>query len=115
MERARRLRKGSEFDHVYAKGTVISGPLLVVRHLDNGGLPARWGFAVGKRIAKKAVVRNRVRRRLREGARTLCVADGADIVVTARAKALDAGYSDLRASLERQLGRAGLLCASESP
>ena len=36
MERARRLRKGIEFDTVYQKGTVVSGPLLVVRHMANG-------------------------------------------------------------------------------
>ncbi|MEX1102758.1 MAG: ribonuclease P protein component [Dehalococcoidia bacterium] len=109
MERARRLRKGSEFDTVYQKGTVVSGPLLVVRHLPGGEGPTRWGFAVGKRISKKAVERNLIRRRLREGARVLEVAPGHDIVVTARARALGAPYGELRAALSAILQRAGLL------
>jgi ribonuclease P protein component len=109
VERARRLRKGSEFDTVYQKGTVVSGPLLVVRHLKAHEAPARWGFAVGKRISKKAVERNRVRRRLREGARQLAVADGHDIVVTARARALDGSFAELQEGLRAALKRAGLL------
>jgi ribonuclease P protein component len=109
VERARRLRKGTEFDTVYQKGTVVSGPLLVLRCLETGGEAPRWGFAVGKRIARKATDRNRVRRRLREAARTLQVRPGYDIVVTARLPAIDASYGSLRAALEKALVRAGLL------
>lgn len=119
MERARRLRKGPEFDRVYSEGTVVGGPFFVVRHLANDGRAARWGFAVGKRLAKKAVVRNRLRRRMREAARKLDVRNGSDIVVTARAKALDAPYGGIAAALEKHLRRAGLLedgqCAERTP
>lgn len=108
MKRAGRLPGGSAFDSVYAKGTVTSGPLLVVRTHPNGTGGARWGFAVGKRMAKKAVVRNRLRRQLREAARSLRVAGGFDIVVTARPRALEVGYSELRAGLAATMRRAGL-------
>jgi len=109
VERARRLRKGREFDELYEQGTVVSGPLLVLRYRANGGPLTRWGFAVGRRTARKAVERNRVRRRLREAARTLPVAEGYDIVVTARGGAVSASYWELRAALEGLLRRAGLL------
>lgn len=109
MERARRLRKGSEFDTVYQKGTVVSGPLLVLRHTPRPGEQGRWGFAVGKRISRKAVERNLVRRRLREGARVLPVAPGHDVVVTARARALGATFDELQTALRALLERAGLL------
>lgn len=109
MERARRLRKGAEFDTVYQKGTVVSGPLLVLRVFPNEDGPTRWGFAVGKRISKRSVVRNRIRRRLREAARLLPVADGYDVVVTARQRALDASFQDLQSALERAVKRAGIL------
>lgn len=109
LERAHRLRKGSEFDTVYRKGTVVGGPLLVIRHLPNELGHARWGFAVGKRLAKQAVVRNRVRRRLREAARALEGVGGADIVVTARPGALEASYTDLMRALAKALRKAGLM------
>ncbi len=116
MERARRLRKGKEFDTVYKKGTVISGPLLVLRvHTREKGDLARWGFAVGKRISKKAVARNLIKRRLREAARVLPVRGGCDIVVTARNGTLDASFAQLQAALEQSLRRANLLPDLDPP
>lgn len=109
MKRAQRLRKGREFDAAYAKGTVYSGPLLVVRSLPNGLETTRWGFAVGKRLVKRAAARNRLRRRLRELARALPVRPGYDVVVTARAGCAEADAAGLRAALVGVLRRAGLL------
>ena len=111
-ERDRRLRKGREFDTVYREGFVTSGPLLVVRHLPNELGVSRWGFAVGKRLAKKATDRNRIRRRLRECMRSLPVREGFDLIVTARGRALEASFGEFRVEMERVLRRAGLLEAS---
>lgn len=106
MERSWRLRKGLEFDTAYEKGTVTNGPLLVVRALPNGVGHPRWGYAVGKRMAKSAVVRNRTRRRLREAAAAVGDVGGWDLVVTARARALDAGWAELSGAVRRQVRRA---------
>lgn len=109
MKRAERLRKGREFDTAYAKGTVVSGPLLVVRVLPNSLDRTRWGFAVGKRLAKHATLRNRTRRRLREIARTLPVASGYDVIVTARNGCPEASSERIRKALVAVLTRAGVL------
>jgi ribonuclease P protein component len=109
MKRAQRLRKGREFDAAYAKGTVYPGPLLVVRVMPNGLETTRWGFAVGKRLVKQAAHRNRLRRRLRELARTLPVRLGFDVVVTARAGCAESDAARLRAALVGALRRAALL------
>jgi len=108
VQRAYRLRKGPEFDSVYAKGTVVGGPLLVLRHLPNDLGHPRWGFAVGKRLAKQAVKRNRTRRKLREVARLLAIDASADFVVTARKEAMVATAHQLREALTRSLKRAGV-------
>ena len=91
-----RLRKGREFDRVYAEGTVVGGPLFVVRLAANQLSEARWGFAVGKKLAPKSVVRNRVRRRLREAARESGFPGGRDYIVTARPRLLEASFQDVR-------------------
>lgn len=109
MKRAERLRKGREFDTAYSKGTVVSGPLLVVRVLPNALEYTRWGFAVGKRLAKHATDRNRTRRRLREIARTLPVRPGYDLIVTARNGAPAATSNRLKVALSSVLAKAGLL------
>jgi ribonuclease P protein component len=109
VERSQRLRKGEEFDTAYREGTVTGGPLLVVRQRANDLGTVRWGFAVGKRLAKQAVTRNLVKRRLREAARGLPVPGGHDVIVTARQGAVEASYAELRRALEQGLVRAGLL------
>jgi ribonuclease P protein component len=109
VERAERLRKGNEFDTVYSKGTVVGGPLLVVRHLPNDAGVTRWGFAVGKRLSKRATDRNRTKRRLRASAETLNMILSIDIVVTARKGAIEARYEDLSRALAHTLTKAGLV------
>ena len=108
MRRENRLRKGAEFDTVYSEGTVVSGPLVVLRYVANECGHPRWGFAVGKRLAKQAVVRNRTKRRLRELARILEGMGAFDIILTARAGALDASDTDLRLALQRAVRKAGI-------
>jgi len=74
----------------------------------NGLGEARWGFAVGKKLAKRAVVRNRVKRRFKELAREMDVRDGVDLVVTARGGALACSYSEMRERMSNLLARAGV-------
>jgi len=99
------LRKGREFDGVYSEGIVIGGPLFVVRAKRSDERGARWGFAVGKKLAPRAVVRNRVRRRLREAVRSVDVPRGMDVVLTARPRAIEAPFQLLQAELRRSLAK----------
>ncbi|MEP6871610.1 MAG: ribonuclease P protein component [Anaerolineaceae bacterium] len=109
MERARRLRKGTEFDTAYSKGTVVGSSLFAIRYVHNGSTQTRWGFAVGKRIARKAVDRNRAKRRIREIARGLSVIQGVDLIVVARTPSLVATAPELFEGLRSVLRRARLL------
>ncbi|MBI2767285.1 MAG: ribonuclease P protein component [Chloroflexi bacterium] len=109
MAARRSLRKGEEFDTAYRQGTVVSGPLLVIRHRQTGSGDVRWGFAVGKRLAKRAVDRNRVKRRLVDIFRRIAIVPGTDIVVVARAGSVEASYAELQRCLEAGLRRAGVV------
>ena len=71
-------------------------------------------FLVGKRMGK-AVVRNRLRRRLREAARLADAKAGWDILFIARRDASGADYHQLKQATENLLGRAGLLSARRAP
>jgi ribonuclease P protein component len=68
------------------------------------------GFSVSKRVGG-SVVRNLVKRRLRESIRRDLsrLAPGWDIVITARPAAANATYDELRGELTRLLTRAKLL------
>jgi len=108
MRREERLTKRKDFETVYKKGRSWANNLLVLRALPNEVGASRYGFAVGKRLGG-AVVRNRVKRRLREGARLTPVRDGWDIVLIARQHAVDTDYHTLKRAMEELLARAQLL------
>jgi ribonuclease P protein component len=76
--------------------------------LPNGLEMSRFGLVVSRRIGK-AVVRNRVKRRLREITRQVPVQSGWDIIVIARVPAATANYADLGKSVRKLLLRAGLI------
>lgn len=69
---------------------------------------SRFGFAVGRRVGN-AVVRNKLRRRLREIARRARVRTGWDLVLIARRNAASADSRDLSRSMAALLNRAGIL------
>jgi ribonuclease P protein component len=104
-----RLRGSRQFSDVFAHGRrfALGHVVLVVRHTDGG---VRWGIVVGKRVGA-AVVRNRVRRRLREICRTVdaAVRGSADIVVIAQPSAAAADYGALLGAVAAALGRSKLV------
>jgi ribonuclease P protein component len=106
-----RLRKGREFDSVYNEGTVIGGPLFVLRGRPNGDDVVRWGFAVGKKLLPGAVGRNRQRRRLRAAAQRVDVLDGWDVVLTARPRLLEASFAEISGELRRMAAK---LCEAKA-
>lgn len=108
MQRERRLRRRKDFAAAYRKGRVYGNQLLVLRVVSHGGDVTRFGFVTGKAVGG-AVIRNRVKRRLRAAAMSLDAAPGADLVVGARRTAAEASYHALHKSLAALMGRAGVL------
>ena len=114
MQPANRLRSKGDFERVRRSGARVSTPHFVLYHFareaPNDSEPRpRVGFAVGRRIGG-AVVRNRVRRLLREAVRPLIPRlAAADIVIVARPPATGVGGAELGAALADAAARAGLL------
>ena len=98
-----RLRKRAEFDRVYQRGERHSSANLTVIFLAaTGGGGSRVGFTAGKALGG-AVVRNRIRRRLREAVRRHLreLKTPAEVVFHPRKSALRAEFSQLEAEVAR--------------
>jgi ribonuclease P protein component len=104
------LSNPRDFATIQERGTSRSHPLLVARFLKNDREETRFGLATGRRLGG-AVVRNRVRRRLREGLRSMAASfqPGWDILIVARPALVTADYKAIVEALDRLLGRAGVL------
>jgi ribonuclease P protein component len=102
------LTKSEQYALVYNKGSSWTSNLVVMKALPNGLTFSRYGFSVGRRVGG-AVVRNRVKRRLREILRLLPLAPGWDIIFIARPQAFSADFAGLKKAVHGLLSRAGLL------
>ncbi len=88
MQRRHRLSRSRDFDAVYRRGTSASTRYLVLHWFpreEDGDSPSRLGLAVPRSVGS-AVVRNRVKRLLREAWRALLdeIPAGHDYVLVAR-------------------------------
>jgi len=108
MKKRERLKARKDFVSVYRKGHAWANQLLVLRALPSDLPHHRCGFVVSKRVGK-AVVRNRLKRRLREGLGPLAVQPGWDLILLARPPAARASYHELREAIVNLLSRARLL------
>ena len=117
MQKQHRLRKSKDFAAVRREGKSWADRRLVLVARRTGGEHCRFGFSVSKRVGN-AVVRNRVKRKLKEAARVEFlprIEPGWDFVVIARKDAADADYHRLNRSLQRLFKRAKLLTDRSSP
>ena len=102
------MRKRAQYQAVYRSGVARGDNFIVIKSLANELEFSRYGFSVNKSLGK-AVVRNRVRRMLKEIARLAPIKPGWDIVFIARPSAVDVSYHQLEKSVDRLLIRADLL------
>ena len=66
LPKINRLKKKKDFERVFKKGKGHKEGFLVFRAGKNLFKDSRFGFVVGKNVSKKANIRNKIKRRLRE-------------------------------------------------
>ncbi len=108
MRKEQRLINTKDFAATRREGKSWSNRHLVLIVRPNGLDVSRVGFSVGKRVGG-AVVRNRVKRRVREAVRLAETQMGWDILLIGRKYAASADYHTLRLSALGLLDRAGIL------
>jgi ribonuclease P protein component len=97
--RAHRLSSRSEFDRVFQRGLRTTDPHFSMMARPNEAGHARLGLAVSVKNAGNGVMRNRLKRLIRESFRLQTDLPAVDIVVTVRAGAGQRPNAQLWASL----------------
>ena len=109
-----RLRRQADFVALRQRGASYSHPYLVLRAAPNALPYSRFAFTVGKRVAKRAVVRNLLRRRMREVARRSDARGGWDALFIARPACVGADFAGVRSAMRAIGRRAGLLAEAST-
>jgi ribonuclease P protein component len=104
------LKHNREFRSLYARGKSTAGVCLALYAKKNRFGVNRLGVTVSGKLGG-AVVRNRVRRRLKEACRLYedRFAKGFDIVIVARSRAIGSDFAALRDELLRLGGKLGIV------
>jgi len=117
LKRALRLRKSKDFQRVRQQGRSIASRLLILTFAPNDLATLRIGFVVSKRVSKRAVERNYLKRLLSEAIRPILaeIPAGWDLVISAKTSIIGVNLLDLVEDLQTLLRRARLLNLSTTP
>lgn len=97
-----RLTNPADFKRVFSKGRRIHQPPLSLVYVVNGLAYSRIGLAIGKRLARRAVERNRVKRQIRESFRLRKQElDGVDCVFYLNGSTTQLSNAALRCLIDR--------------
>ena len=110
LPKKNRLKKKKDFARVYRQGELIKGNFLIVKIIDNQLDYSRFGIVVSKKVSKKATVRNKAKRRLREAIRSVIteIKGGFDIIVIALEIIQEKDFWQIKEELKKIFLRANL-------
>ena len=110
MKKTISIKENKDFKRLYYRGKSIASGCLVVYYRQNPYPYCRLGLTVSAKVGK-AVVRNRVRRLIRESYRIMedRVRKSMDIVVVARSAAASADFRAVSGALETAFKKSGII------
>jgi ribonuclease P protein component len=105
-----RLRKNKDIDSVYKNGRLFSGNNLKIKIFKNQLATNRFTVVVSSKVSKKAVIRNKIKRYLREILRTenINFQSGNDLILTALPIATKTSSHNLKTELLELLQKSKL-------
>lgn len=111
LPKENRLKKQKDFERVYKQGRGFKQDFLFLKITANDLEITRFGLVVSRKISKKAVIRNRLKRRLREIIRLRLekIKKGKDVVLITLSGVEKKEYAEIEQVVEKLFKKAGLI------
>lgn len=107
LKKENRLKKRSAFAATYKIGNSFhkNGITMFLGKEKDNDSPTKFGFVVSKKIHKRAVKRNRIKRLMRESVRLILkekpVSRYISVIFVASSKLLDMGFNEIDSSIKK--------------
>lgn len=66
LPKENRLQKKKDFERIFKKGKGFKEDFLILKFISNNLNQSRFGIIISQKILKKATIRNKIKRRIRE-------------------------------------------------
>lgn len=111
LSKLSRIKKEKDFEEIFRDSKSVKTALFIFRLRKNSMGFNRFAFVVSKKVSTKAVVRNKVRRRLSEAikAKLSQLKTGNDLVVVALPGIEKKEFLDIKEAVNKALDKSGLL------
>jgi len=106
-----RLRKKKDFEKVLKEGKSFREDSLVLKIKKNKLQEVRFGFIVSQKVSKKAVIRNKVKRRLREAVKEEInkIRKGFDIILISLPSIKGKDFQEIKTTIKKLFNKAKIL------
>jgi len=111
LKKENRLTKKKDFDQVFEKGKSSFNKLLGIKAVNNESSFSRFGIIVSTKISKKAVERNKIKRRIRNILQKELenIRIGKDVVIITLPEIKNKEYQEIEGALKISLKKLKLL------
>lgn len=107
LKKENRINRNKDFDRIFKTGQSFYGRILGIKAVKNESELNRFGIIISTKVSKKAVIRNRFKRQLREIIKKemINLKKGYDLVIIVFPLILDKNYQELEDLVKNGLKR----------
>lgn len=111
LAKKNRLKLKKDFEQVFKQGKGFKQNFLFMKVIENGLDETRFGFVVSKKISNKAVIRNKIKRQLREIIRNQInqIKKGLDIVLIVLPGIENKDFQEIEQTVNKLLKKANTI------
>lgn len=111
LPRAHRLTKETDFKLLAQEGQSFYSPLFTIKILKAKDADSRFGVVISAKVSKKAVVRNKIKRRITEIIRLALpkIKSGFDVMILVKTVVAEKNYQEIKEDIEKLFKKANIL------